>query len=180
MAHRTPVLILQHPRERRHPLGTVRIARLGLSRCRVEVAWRSADDRVSCPPVAAPGAALLYPSPDARVLEPGMPDPPRALVAVDGTWPCARKLIRDNPWVAALPRVRLAPSRPGRYRIRKARKPQVELSTIEALVEALRILEPESKVETLLEAFDAMIDRHIALASRKYSPRYVPTAQADP
>ena len=37
--NRTPIAILQHPRERAHPIGTARLARLGLSNVHVEVAW---------------------------------------------------------------------------------------------------------------------------------------------
>ena len=163
VANRTPLVIVQHPREQRHPFGTVRIARLGLRQVEVKVASRSDDDRAVCPPCAPPGAALLFPSPDAAIL--GEEARPAALVVVDGTWPTARKLVRDNPWLQALPRVRLQPQRPGNYRIRQAPRPSFQLSTIEAVVAALRILEPEAHdLDGLLDAFDTMIDRQISLA----------------
>ena len=176
--NRTPVVVFQHPRERRHPLNTARIAKLGLRRATLHVAFRGQGREVLCPPIAPPGAALLFPSAQARVLEPSMDDPPSSLVVVDGTWPTARRLIRDNPWLQALPRVSLRPQQPGRYRIRKARHPHVQLSTIEAIVAALQILEPDTPdLEGLLEAFDAMIDRQIELAGDR--PRYMP-ASASP
>jgi hypothetical protein len=163
VCNRTPVVIVQHPRERRHPFGTVRIARLGLHRVDVRVASSTLADRAVCPPCAPPGAALLFPAPDAAPLLPEAP--PSALVVVDGTWPTARRLVRDNPWLQRLPRVRLSPSRPGRYRIRRAPRPAFQLSTIEAVVEALRILEPDTRgLDDLLAAFDRMIERQIALA----------------
>lgn len=170
VANRTPVVIVQHPRERRHPFGTVRIARLGLRRVDVHVANSVLAERVvqpgrretECPPCAPPGAALLFPSADATPIEAARPS---ALVVVDGTWPTARRLVRDNAWLQALPRVRLAPARPGRYRIRRAPRPAFQLSTIEAVVEALRILEPDTPgLDDLLAAFDRMIDRQIELA----------------
>jgi DTW domain-containing protein YfiP len=177
VANRTPVVIVQHPRERRHPFGTVRIARLGLRRVDVHVASGVLAERASlqpgrreteCPPCAPPGAALLFPAPDAAPLDEARPS---ALVVVDGTWPTARRLVRDNAWLQQLPRVRLDPARPGRYRIRRAPRPAFQLSTIEAVVEALRILEPDTPgLDDLLGAFDRMIERQIALAHATVEP----------
>jgi DTW domain-containing protein YfiP len=163
VGNRTPVVIVQHPRERRHPFGTVRIARLGLRRVDVHVASSVFTDRVVCPPCAPPGAALLFPGDDATPLHESAA--PSALVVVDGTWPTARRLVRDNAWLQQLPRVRLSPTAPGRYRIRRAPRPAFQLSTIEAVVAALRILEPDTDgLDALLAAFDRMIERQIALA----------------
>lgn len=161
--NRTPVLVLQHPRERLHPIGTARFARLGLSNSRVEVAWNAAA-REDVPPAWVPeGAALLYPAHNARELR-DLPagEHPKALVVLDGTWSTVRTLYRDKRWLHALPHYRFSPSAPGRYRLR--REPQADyVSTIEAIVEALRILEPETAgFAELLSAFDAMIDRQLS------------------
>jgi DTW domain-containing protein len=164
--NRTPVLVIQHPRERKHPFNTVRLVRLGLRSARLVVASHDREERALCAPDARPGDALLMPGADAAELA-GLPRDarPRRLVVLDGTWPQARKLVRDNPWIAALPRVCLRPERPGRYRIRRAPRPEC-LSTVEAIVEALRILESETEgLDTLLEAFHRMIDQQIDLAA---------------
>ena len=174
VANRTPVVIVQHPRERRHPFGTVRIARLGLRHVDVHVASsllaeRAKGRETACPPCAPPGAALLFPAPDATPLD--ATTQLSALVVVDGTWPTARRLVRDNAWLQALPRVRLQPARPGRYRIRRAPRPAFQLSTIEAVVEALRILEPDTHgLDDLLAAFDRIVERQIALARDTVEP----------
>src|SRR5262245_51374129 len=65
IANRTGVIILQHPHERFHPVGTVRIARLGLERVRIEpcAPWVDGEAiRARLPREAA----LLYPGPAAR------------------------------------------------------------------------------------------------------------------
>ncbi|MFG0319764.1 MAG: tRNA-uridine aminocarboxypropyltransferase [Planctomycetota bacterium JB042] len=152
--HRTPIVAVQHVRERRHPFGTLRLAALGLERLRVVVGTPVAP-RPSLPD----GAALLYPGPGAADLESLPPARrPSALVLLDGTWAQSRKLLRVNPWLRALPRVRLRPKAPSRYRIR--REPRVEcLSTIESLVAALETLEPGTPgLPGLLDAFDGMVD----------------------
>ena len=161
IVQRTRLVIIQHPRERKHPFGTVRLARLGLENVEVRVADHAGHRRLSCPGAPIEDGALLYPTPgavDIAALTPA----PRTLVVVDGTWSTAHKLVRDTPWIAALPAVSIAPPRPGNYRIRRARDPSRQLSTIEAIAYALQTLEGRS-FAPLLEAFDAMVDRQLAL-----------------
>jgi DTW domain-containing protein YfiP len=161
--NRTPVTILQHPRERFHALGTVRIARLGLARARVEwcAPWEDADvirDRLPS------GAALLYPGPTARDLA-ALPaaEHPRHLVAIDGTWFLAKKIYDAHAWLRTLPHVALTPQRPSGYHGLR-REPQAHcLATVEAIVDALRIIEPETVgFDGLLEAFATMLARQRA------------------
>ena len=167
LATDVPVVVVQHGAEARHPFGTVRLARLGIEGLKVIVARRDDEGRTQCPPCAPQGAALLYPSADAPVLGVDAPRP-RALVAVDGTWYTARKVIRDNPWLQALPRVRVRPPRRGNYRIRRAPDPGRQLSTIEAIVYALRALGADAEASgAMLRAFDTMIDRQLAIVAAR-------------
>ncbi len=162
-----PVLVVQHGAEARHPFGTVRLAKLGIDGLKVIVARRDGEGRTRCEPCAPVGAALLYPSPDAPVLGEDAPRP-GALVAVDGTWYTARKVIRDNPWLQALPRVRIRPPRRGNYRIRQAPDPTRQLSTIEAIVYALGALGAEAEAcGAMLRAFDTMVDRQLAIVAAR-------------
>lgn len=166
--NRVPVLVLQHPRERLHPIGTARFARLGLENVRVEVAWDARRREDEPPSWLREGSALLYPTASARDLrELDAAERPGQLVVLDGTWNTARTLYRDKRWLHRLPHYRCSPSAPGRYRLR--REPQDDyLSTIEAIVDALRILEPDTAgLDALLGAFDAMIDGQIAYIERR-------------
>lgn len=160
---RTRLVILQHPRERRHAFGTARLVDLALPDARIEVP-RPRNSRALDAPLAVPAdAAVLYPHPSAVDLATLPPDErPRVLVILDGTWAHARSLYRHNPWLEQLRHVRLHPSEPSRYRIRREPRPDF-VSTVEAIVAALRILEPETEgLDALLAAFDTMIDRQIA------------------
>ncbi len=160
--NRTEVLVLQHPREHLHPIGTARFARLGLENVRVEIAWDAGVREDEPPAWLPPGAALLYPGEHARDLrEIASDERPSALLVLDGTWHTARTLYRDKRWLHALPHYRFLPAAPGRYRLR--REPQDDyVSTIEAIVEALYILEPGIEgLPQLLAAFDRMIDRQL-------------------
>lgn len=163
--NRTGIIVLQHPQERFHPIGTVRFARLGLENARVIV-----DEPARPPLTLPPRTGLLFPSPEARDLADVPPEArPGHLLVLDGTWPQARGLYRRNPWLGRLPHFR-APPREGQYRIR--REPHAYgLSTIEAIVAALEVLEPDTAgLGQLLEAFSRMIDRQIEYA-RVPTPR---------
>ncbi len=159
--------MLQHPQERRHPIGTARLLRLGLSDVRVHGLALSGKSAVCAPADLPRGAGLLYPSAGARDLATlAVDERPSHLVVIDGTWTQAHRLFRDNPWMSALPRYRLPAGEGSRYRIRA--EPRHEcLSTVESVVAALRILEPDLRgTGTLVSAFDAMIDEQIEASAR--------------
>ena len=166
------MLVLQHPRERLHPIGTARFAQLGLCNARVEVAWNAGAAEERAPAGCRRAPRCLYPTPHARDLR-ALPvsERPRHLLVLDGTWHTARTLYRDKAWLAQLPHVRFTPLSPSNYRLR--REPTRDhVSTIEAIVEALRVLEPETRgLDQLLAAFDAMIDAQLAHALRGSGPR---------
>lgn len=169
VSNRTGIVILQHPHERFHPVGTVRIARLGLTRVAVEpcAPWFDASALRARLPAEA---ALLYPAPGAPDLAALAPARrPQHLVLIDATWFNAKKIYDAHVWLRALPHVGLTPSAPSRYRIRREPRPHY-LGTIEAIAEALRILEPETRgVDGLLRSFTAMIDRQAAFIPRARS-----------
>lgn len=164
---RTDLVVLQHPRERFHPFGTVRLVALALPRARVVVAGGGLDGNLHRPVSVPADAAILYPHARATDLADLLPaERPSTLVALDGTWAHSRRLYKENPWLHELRHVRINPSEPGRYRIR--REPRADyLSTVESIVAALRLLEPETEgLDRLLQAFDRMIDRQIAHVAR--------------
>jgi DTW domain-containing protein YfiP len=161
--NRLPVVILQHPRERTHPFGTARLAELGLARVQVLVDHLGRLRRDARPLGSLEGAALLYPAHEARDVTSLRPDEvPRRLFVIDGTWHHARTLYRDIPGLRSLPHLTLPSHLRSTFQIR--RQPDVHcLSTIEAVVFALRALEPDtSGLEALLESFATMQGRQLA------------------
>ena len=158
---RTRVLVLQHPSEVNHALNTARLAALGLTNAELIVGEVFADLPAL---LNQPGyqARLLFPGEDAQTLQGyGADDQPLLLVVPDGTWRKARKLLHLNPLLATLPRVTLALGGVSRYRLRKAPGPGA-LSTVEAIVQALQVLEAPISFEPLLKPFEALIEGQIA------------------
>ena len=158
--NRTEVLILQHRRERFHPFNTARIVQKALVNSHLLADHTSSlAKRLRL----KPRAGLLYPGPQALLISELAPEVrPEQLVLLDGTWHHAKTLIRDIPALQTLPRYRLSPTAPSRYRIR--REPSATaLSTVEAAVAALRMLEPETQgFDQLLRAFDTMVENQLA------------------
>jgi DTW domain-containing protein len=162
LASRTRVLILQHPSETGHALNTARLAALGLSNAELRVG-EVFDDLPAL--LEQPGyrPCLLFPGEQALPLQPAASAGaalPLLLVVPDGTWRKARKLLYLNPALAALPRVLLPAELPSRYRLRKAPQPGA-LSTIEAITQALNLLEAPACFDELLRPFEALIEGQI-------------------
>lgn len=160
VANKTGVFVLQHPKESRHPVGSARIVRLGLKRVQLTVA--QGQKALYCPLDLPPHTGLLYPAAQPHDLaQLDKTQYPHNVLILDGTWAQARCLYRANPWLQALPHYALNPTTPSRYRIR--RQPTTTcLSTVEALVQALTILEPETPgLDALLHTFDEMVQEQI-------------------
>lgn len=157
LSSRVQVQILQHPDEARHALNTARLAVLGLETARLEQGEQF-------PPLSlATGTYLLFPGPEARSLTELQADERVAvkqLMVLDGTWRKARKLLYLNPSLQALPQLKLPEGCQSRYRLRKAPMPGA-LSTLEAIVVALNLLESSERFNALLRPFDALIEGQI-------------------
>ena len=169
----TRVVLLQHPRERDVAIGTARMASLCLpnSELNVGVRWQGSSALARALSDPTRPAALLYPGENAIDVVKHPPPGPITLIVVDGTWWQTKKLVRENPELAALPRYAFVPPAPSEYRIRREPKENY-VSTIEALVHVLGALEgnPE-RFAALLTPFRAMIDSQIDHESRLHGGR---------
>lgn len=170
--NQTSVLILQHPRERFHALNTVRLARLALANIDVVIDPIFHDPRPNPKQLVKDRAGVLFPKSDATHIETlTEADIPRQLIVLDGTWHQAKMLYRANDWLMDLPHYQLIPTTPSNYRLRREPKENYT-STLEALLQALRFLEPQTQgFDELLQAFDRMIDTQID-AGKVKRPRY--------
>ena len=187
VAHRTEVLILQHPLEVHEAKGTARLLHLSLPHSRMVTGERF-DDSALQPLLTAPfdatdaaiaprHALLLYPeAPQDAPLGIATPPPLNPawlqsperlrLVVLDGTWRKSRKMLHQNPLLQQLPRLPLRELPASRYRIRTAHQPH-QLSTLEATCAALAQLEGAESLAPLLAAFDGFVAQQAAWQVRR-------------
>jgi DTW domain-containing protein YfiP len=170
------VLILMHPLEARHPVGTGRMAHQCLPGSRLMLGTHFDGDArlraVLADPTLYP--LVLFPGPKAHDLSALTPTQRQAivpagrrplLIVIDGTWHCARKLLHRSPDLQSLPRVCFTPSRPSGFLVRKQPK-ALCFSTIEAIHEVLSLFDANPPgprpYDALLESFEAMVKRQLS------------------
>jgi DTW domain-containing protein YfiP len=183
-AHLTEVLVLQHPQEQRQAKNSVALLRLSLARCEVVVGERFAPEALQTL-LLRPGRELrlLYPDVAASpTLTPAsaaaaMPLAPLRLVVIDATWRKSLRMLLEHPALAALPRLALDAPVPTRYRAIRAARRADQVSTLEATVQALAMLEgPAFDAAPLLDAFGRF---EAGVAARQRPAARLPEAAGD-
>jgi DTW domain-containing protein len=168
------VLVLQHPQEQRQAKNSVALLRLSLAHCEVVVGERfGADALQALLERHGRDTRLLYPdvpaapAPATRPLVKGVP---LRLVVIDATWRKSLRMLLEHPALAALPRLSLSEPAPTRYRAIRAARRADQVSTLEATVHALAMLEgPSFDAAPLLDAFGQFVAG--VAARQRSSPR---------
>ncbi|MFZ5441019.1 MAG: tRNA-uridine aminocarboxypropyltransferase [Myxococcota bacterium] len=156
VATRTEVIVVRHEREGWKSTGTARIAALALPNLKLVEYCEDAEPAASTLPALVGGAQLLFPTPDATPLTPD--EVPARLIVLDGTWRQARKMYAKLPMLHGVPR-RTLPERAARVlRLREAHF-EAGRSTLEAIAEALALLEGEALAAPLFALHDAYVER---------------------
>jgi DTW domain-containing protein YfiP len=162
-AHRTEVLVLQHPQEQRQAKNSVALLRLSLAQCEVVVGERFTAAQLQ--------ALLQRPGRDTRLLYPDVPAAPAPaapasaagaplrLVVIDATWRKSLRMLLEHPPLAALPRLSLDAPILTCYRAIRAARRADQVSTLEATVQALARVEGAAfDAAPLLEAFGRFVE----------------------
>ncbi len=141
--NRTRFVVVRHQLEKFRSTNTGRIALLALENAAlVDYGERGSLDRVAAE--VGPDAALLFPD-GGRPTE----GPVGTVVVVDGSWSQARRMVQKIPALRSLPRLSL-PSADALPRLRAAARDD-GLSTIEAMVRALALLEGDAAAQPLAD-----------------------------
>lgn len=167
------IVVLQHPREARRALGSVRILRRVLSSVIVRVGMDFAAD----PEVAAALAdrrrdsVLLFPRAGPNRFDPATAQGQLTIFVVDGTWSQAKSLLAANPWLGDLPHIWLSPTRPSAYGVCRQPFPW-GLCTLEAVAHALAAVDRDDAVrDALLCPLRAMAGMHLTSIGASAPPR---------
>lgn len=137
-----------HWRERNLTSNTAHLSSLALPGSEIYLRGRK-DEPLDLPALVHQQVGftplILFPGDAAEVLSrqwvathPG----PYVLFVPDGSWRQAKKVALREPALKQAHQIKLAPSQPGQYLLRKAAHPEM-LSTMEAISQALEFLEGE-------------------------------------
>ena len=138
---RTEVVVIRHLRESFKSTGTVRPAALALRTLRCIDYSEDGQPAIDLQPTyAQPGSYVLFPSDSPSPWPSGAVS---RLILIDGTWRQARRMYQRLPSLHSLPQLSLPPKAERVLRLREAPS-QVGRSTLEAIADALEILEGES------------------------------------
>ena len=172
------IVILMHPLEAKHPVGTGRLTHQCLSNSELIL---GVDFTHNAQVNALIGdqqyqAMVLFPGSRSQNLSKLSPVEKLALCpagrvplvfVLDGTWHLARKILFRSKNLQLLPQVSFTPAAPSQFKVRK--QPRAECySTLEATHELLRLLTPvdeyeqKQEVGRLLNVFHQMVTRQMS------------------
>lgn len=160
MTTATQIVIVRHHSEHDRASNTGRLAHYALPNS--VVIEHGAPGLPTALP-ALDGAWVLYPGGPPRTETP-VPAP-RQLVVLDATWSQARKMFQKLGALRGLPLLTLPVTPMPAARLRASPGPG-QVSTIEAIARALRLLEGEAAAAPLEELFALAVERVRALGER--------------
>jgi DTW domain-containing protein YfiP len=169
-------ILLQHPLEHRNCIGTARMTHHCLENSRLILGTAFDKDPQVIELTSNPDnhCVVLYPGPNSVNIslesetqtENRFPvGKNRVIFVIDGTWFCAKKMLRQSPNLSSLPQICFTPKSGSEYKIRQQPHPQC-LSTIEAVHHLIEVLDPKVNPANLLEVFRSMVARQLKFLER--------------
>jgi DTW domain-containing protein YfiP len=174
------IVILMHPLEFKHPIGTGRLAHHCLKNSEL---WVGADfkksdrlaallaDETISPQLLFPGEGsqnLSAMNLTERKLSQSS-DKKNVLFVLDGTWHLAKKMLHRTPQLQNIPRISFVPKTLSRFVVRKQPRPDC-YSTLEAISEVLELL--DSPAPHLLEMFSKMLNTQLSFNNQRRPSRH--------
>jgi DTW domain-containing protein YfiP len=174
---RLHVLILQHPQEPDHEIGSALLTHLALpnSTLKIGLSWRNLNAILEKKSATPNRWAVLYlgsgvkgenieKQPLQFVSKKGAPIPApeqlEGIVVLDGTWSQAKALWWRNAWLLKLNRIILTPRHKSLYKELRKEPRRECLSTIESVAEVLELLGEKSAVsQHLKNLFAQLLDK---------------------
>lgn len=102
---------------------------------------------------------MVYPETDTKNHQP-LPSNIEGFLWIDSTWQESQKMLRQSPWLNALPKYPLS-SEPSQYKLRRNQK-QTGLSTMESMAIWLQQQKQPKAGQDLLHFFNLFQDRYLA------------------
>ncbi|MFG1484777.1 tRNA-uridine aminocarboxypropyltransferase [Halobacteriovorax sp. RZ-2] len=184
---RSKIVILIHPMEaKKEKLGTGRITHTGLANSELIMGIDFTNDKKVndllnderyYPMVLYPGEDALNisaPSSDeVELLKNKVP----LIFVIDGTWPCAKKMMKLSTNINELPRISFSSDKESAFLIKHQPHKQA-LSTVESVHVLIKELgkygveDLDGNEDSMIDAFKAMVQKQIDIASDPNVPTY--------
>jgi DTW domain-containing protein YfiP len=167
------IIILQHPSEFSHPLGTAQIAKLSFENLTIFKGEDFSKNELLNTTLLNKDCYLLFPGPNSvQVSKLKVSLENSVLIVLDGTWKKAKKIFYSTPKLQDLKRITLDQNITSEYILRKEPKLGY-LSTLEAIVYSLEHLEEKSyskSIEVLKSIQSFQIKR---MGQEKFNKFYI-------
>lgn len=130
------IILLTHQRELKKKTNTGSLVVDALGDHVKLITWERANPSCELLGSIAQGSiALLYPVGDSKIISPI--DAHQSYIIIDGTWQEAQKIYNRSSYLHNLPTVKIQPSGPSAYNLRRNQRPGC-LCTAECVIEVLR------------------------------------------
>ncbi|MDB9786719.1 DTW domain-containing protein [Bacteriovoracaceae bacterium] len=182
----TEFIFLMHPKEaRKQKTGTGRLSHIILPNSQLLIGISFENDPILQDRLNDPKRLcyLLYPGKNSFPIDnlevdyQSSPNTPRSIILIDGTWPCAKKMMRLTPSIHSIPRWSFTQLIQSEFRI-KQQPMKGFLSTIEACYHLLlnlekRNIETSSKnTHELKRALEILVKQQVDCANDPLLPSY--------
>ncbi|MFA6235833.1 MAG: tRNA-uridine aminocarboxypropyltransferase [Bacteriovorax sp.] len=160
--NKTHLIILQHPSETTHALNTVALMKKSFLNITLITGEDFSDNQTLNNLISThkKSLALLYPTEKSEPMEDRHAGQITHLILIDGTWKKAHKMYSLSKNLHCLTGLKLEISQPTQYKIRSSQLAH-SLSTLEASICALAILEKNLDSKALMDSFNKMIEFQI-------------------
>ena len=156
--NKTRIIILQHPSESKHPLGTARMAQLSLDHVDILVGEDFNDHRELNDIIKKDSPILVFKTEYSQNLEEHIHKiaQPKTIIFLDGTWKKAKKILFTSTNLQQLNCYHFHANIKSKYTHRKAPKEEY-LSTFESIIHILNKFENTS-YDRSLEVLDFVMN----------------------
>ena len=179
-SNQVKLIILQHPDETKHPLGTAKMAQLSFKNSHLFIGeeFNSNKELNKLLKINNGPSAILYPHKDAieisqfdtKTNPQDQVEEIQNLIVLDGTWRKAKRIFEKTDFLKELKFLSLNIKTDQKYKIRKAPKAGL-LSTLEASAMALSVLD-RSDYSDSTDVLEKQVAKHIKHMGQLYEKNY--------
>jgi DTW domain-containing protein YfiP len=170
--NQTELIILQHPSETKHALNTVKLMAQSFQNIRIFIGENFNDHSEVLSLVKDNQSALIFPTEKSQELT-LLQRPLKHLIFIDASWKKAKKIFYASTILHELPIYKLMSCSKSQYRLRSSQFNE-SLSTLEATLATLDVVEEQLCTESLRKAFIKMIDFQIEkMGEETYQKNYL-------